>query len=112
MPSVKGSNISLTVDKGELIGITGVNGSGKSTLAGYLSGMSRPEALGQVLIAGLDPYSQLDREKLRSISAVVYQDPRRGIVFEGVGRDILFGLENQGVPKDQIARKAKYFVKN
>ena len=110
MPMVQGSNISINIAKGELIGITGISGCGKSTFAKYLAGILRPETLGQLIVSGLDPYSQLDREKLRRISGIVYQDPTEGIVFENIGRDIVFGLENQGVSVDKIKQRAALYM--
>ncbi len=111
LPSVPDSSLALNVDKGEIIGITGVSGCGKSTFARFLAGISRPEALGQVLIGGLDPYSQLDREKLRRMSGIVYQDPSEGIVFENIGRDIVFGMENRGVSAENIKKKITSYIK-
>nr|MCR5213472.1 energy-coupling factor ABC transporter ATP-binding protein [Eubacterium sp.] len=111
IPYIPSSNISLTVSKGEIIGITGVSGCGKSTFARYLAGLSRPDALGKVLIAGLDPFSQLDMEKLRRMSGIVYQNPSEGIVFENIGRDVVFGMENRGVSSDSIRKKTSSYIK-
>lgn len=111
MKNVPGSEISLTVEKGEIIGITGVNGSGKSTLVRYLSGVTRPGEMGKLLVAGLDPFSQLDNEKLKRLCSVVFQDPSETIVFENVNRDIVFGPENQGISRERILKKASSFIK-
>ena len=50
MSMIEGSDVTLTVNRGEVVGITGRNGCGKSTLAGYLAGKTRPEAMGSILI--------------------------------------------------------------
>ena len=54
MKSIKGSSISFTANKGDIIGITGANGSGKSCLASYIAGLTRPDSLGKVIVAGYD----------------------------------------------------------
>ena len=64
MPEIPGSEINLNVNKGEIIGITGLNGCGKSTFARYLAGINRPSEIGKIIISGLDPFSILDIEKM------------------------------------------------
>ena len=111
MEELPGSDINLTGSKGDIIGITGLNGSGKTTFAGYLAGIRRPSEIGRMIISGLDPFSVLDQDKLRRMCGVVYQDPRTAVVFEQVGRDLVFGPENQGVEKKKILKRAKFYSK-
>ena len=111
MDNVPGSSISMTMEKGEVVAITGANGSGKTTLAGNLSAAKRPSAIGKVIISGLDPFSQLDEEKLHKKCGVVYQNPSEGIVYENVIRDLIFGAENQGLHPDKIKKRAKFYLK-
>ncbi|MEE3399592.1 MAG: ABC transporter ATP-binding protein, partial [Eubacterium sp.] len=111
MKNVPGSNVSLSVQKGEIIGITGLNGSGKSTLARYLAGIIRPDVMGKILINGLDPYSHLDREKISRHVGIVYQDPGTAVVFDGIGRDIAFGAENLGVQRDKVIARMNGYIK-
>ena len=111
MKSIKGSSISFTANKGDIIGITGANGSGKSSLASYIAGLTRPDSLGKVIVAGYDPYSQLDESKLHKICGIVYQNPKEGIVFENFGRDLIFGPENIGLPVKNITKRAKFYMK-
>lgn len=112
MTNIPGSSVTLSVDKGEIIGITGTNGSGKSTLARYLAGIDRPDVIGKILINGLDPFSELDLAKIRRMVGIVFQDPREGKVFETVGRDMAFGAENLGVSKERIQKRFSYYIKN
>ena len=112
IPSIRGSEFTFTVSKGEIIGLTGENASGKSMLAGYLTGMYRPVEIGQVIVNNLDPFSMLDREKLCQLSALVPQYPLAGTVYDNVGRDVVFGMENMGLDEQDISYKAsRYFKK-
>lgn len=111
MKNVPGSKVSLSVQKGEIIGITGLNGSGKSTLARYLAGILRPANMGKVLINGLDPYSHLDREKISRMVGLVYQDPGTAVIFDSIGRDMAFGAENIGVPRDKVLGRMNGYMK-
>jgi len=73
-PSLR--NASLTLDKGEILGVVGESGSGKTTLARCIAMLERPDA-GRVLLAGEDlaamPAARL-RARRRSIQTV-FQDP-------------------------------------
>ncbi len=109
--SIPDSSINLIMSKGDIVGITGRNGSGKTTFARYLAGQERPDKMGSILINGLDPFSQLDREKLRSISGLVTQNPGEGMVLDNVGRDIAFGAENQGIPKEKTMKRTGFYLK-
>ena len=111
MERIPGSEISFTVEKGEVIGITGESGSGKTTLAMYLAGLLRPETMGQVMVAGCDPFSQLDEKKLSRICGYVYQNPLEGVVYENVSRDIIFGPENMGLDAERIKKRTRIYLK-
>ncbi len=72
-------DVSLTVGRGELVGIIGPNGGGKTTLVRLLSGVARPQA-GTVSLDGRPLASFRRREAARRI-AVVSQDPRIDFPF-------------------------------
>ena len=67
-------DVSLTVDKGEVVGLIGPSGSGKSTLLRVLVGLSRPTG-GEVLIDGerIDYASRAERARARDRMAIVFQ---------------------------------------
>ncbi|MCP4282939.1 MAG: ATP-binding cassette domain-containing protein [Gammaproteobacteria bacterium] len=71
-------DVSLTIQPGEAIGITGSNGSGKTTLVGLLSGLLSPTE-GRILLGG-DDLTKYDLEYLRSNIGIV---PQKGVLFEG-----------------------------
>ena len=104
-------HFSLTMKEGEVHAIMGPNGTGKSTLARYLAGINRPGLIGQILINGLDPFSELDGGKIRRMVGICFQDPRMGMVFENVGREMVFGAENIGIPKDVVTKRASYYLR-
>ena len=72
-PLVAVDDVSLTVEKGEILGVVGESGSGKSTLARCVVGYHRPTA-GRIVIDGVDVGPRRTREQLRS-SQLVFQDP-------------------------------------
>jgi ABC-2 type transport system ATP-binding protein len=77
------SNVSFTVEAGEIVGLLGHNGAGKSTIVGIMLGMVRPDS-GEVFIDGASVQTQRARA-LRSI----------GAIFESaVFYDYLTGWEN------------------
>jgi branched-chain amino acid transport system ATP-binding protein len=68
------SNVSFSVNEGELISVVGPNGAGKTTLVNTLTGLLRPTA-GEVLflghnIAGVGPVSLTDRGLVRSFQLI------------------------------------------
>jgi len=71
-------NISLKIDAGESVSITGSNSAGKSTLIGLLSGFLHPDT-GRVLLDDID-IERYNLEYLRSQIGIV---PQHGILFEG-----------------------------
>ena len=70
--------VSLRVEPGEAIGITGANGTGKSTLLDLMMGFVRPTS-GHILIDGHE-LGQLDRSSVRSQIGLV---PQKGVLFGG-----------------------------
>jgi ABC-type multidrug transport system fused ATPase/permease subunit len=65
-------DVSLHVDAGEVVALVGENGSGKTTLAKLLARLYSPDA-GTIRWDGID-LQRLDRERLRSSIAVIFQD--------------------------------------
>lgn len=90
------NNLSLSIEKGEFIGIMGHTGSGKSTLVQMLNGLMKPTS-GQVLLDGEDIWANpKDIRKIRFQVGMVFQYPEYQLFEETVAKDIAFGPTNMG----------------
>ena len=102
------SHISLSVNKGDFIGIIGPSGAGKSTLAACLSGAVPHHYtgafFGSVMVDGHDT-CEVSLTDVSQIVGSVLQDIDTQMVASVVEDEMLFGLENFGVPHDQIEQR-------
>jgi len=90
------NNLSLSIEKGEFIGIMGHTGSGKSTLVQMFNGLMKPTS-GQVLLDGEDIWANpKDIRKIRFKVGMVFQYPEYQLFEETVAKDIAFGPTNMG----------------
>ena len=90
------NNLSLSIEKGEFIGIMGHTGSGKSTLVQMLNGLMKPTS-GQVLLDGEDIWANPKNiRKIRFKVGMVFQYPEYQLFEETVAKDIAFGPTNMG----------------
>jgi energy-coupling factor transport system ATP-binding protein len=96
------SEISFELRPGEYVGVVGPNGGGKSTLVRLLNGLLRPDA-GQIRVSGHDPASE--PFEVRKHLGVLFQNPENGLVAPFVEDDIAFGLENLGVPREEMRER-------
>jgi energy-coupling factor transport system ATP-binding protein len=79
--------------------LLGPSGAGKSTLLAALAGLlaeDSGEQTGEILVDGAPP-----RQRRHRIG-ILFQDPQTQLVMRRAGDDVAFGLENQGVPADDI----------
>ena len=98
------SGISLDVQKGEFVAVLGHNGSGKSTLAKLLNALYLPSE-GTVTVCGLDTADDDQLWNIRQQAGMIFQNPDNQIVATVVREDVAFGLENMGVPHDEMVRR-------
>lgn len=102
------SHISLSVNKGDFIGIIGPSGAGKSTLAACLSGAVPHHYtgtfFGSVMVDGHDT-CEVSLTDVSQIVGSVLQDIDTQMVASVVEDEMLFGLENFAVPHDQIEQR-------
>lgn len=105
------SNVSLTIEKGEFIGIIGHTGSGKSTLIQHLNGLLHPTE-GRVTVDGVDLAGK-SKETLakRHSVGMVFQYPEHQLFEETVAKDIAFGPHNQGYDEEEIKKRVKSAMK-
>ena len=107
------NGVSLTVERGEFVGVIGHTGSGKSTLVQHLNGLLRPTA-GQVLLDGQDIWKE--PKKIRAVRfrvGMVFQYPEHQLFEETTYKDIAFGPKNMGLNEQEIderVRRAAEFV--
>lgn len=94
------TDVSLEIKEGEWVAIIGQNGSGKSTLAKIMNGLLVPAA-GQVTIKDLTIDEETVWEARRSVG-MVFQNPDNQFVGSTVEDDVAFGLENNGVPRQEM----------
>lgn len=99
-------NVSLTIREGETIAVMGKNGSGKSTFGRCLNGLLQPTA-GEVLVDGFSTRDASRLIEIRRRVGMVFQNPDNQIVSATVEREIAFGLENLGLPYDEMHRRVE-----
>lgn len=106
-------NVSLSIEKGEFVGIIGHTGSGKSTLVQMLNGLIQPTE-GQVFLDGEDIWQNpKEIRKVRFKVGMVFQYPEYQLFEETVYKDIAFGPANMGKTEQEIdiaVRKAAEFT--
>ncbi|GHV95972.1 hypothetical protein AGMMS50293_22920 [Spirochaetia bacterium] len=99
------SGINLEIPPGEFLGIIGSSGAGKSTLTYALNGIVPHhypgDFYGSVLVNGLDTVDA-GPEALARQAGSVFQDIDGQMVASVVEDEILFGLENFGIPRNEI----------
>ncbi len=99
-------DVSLTVRRGEFLGLAGHTGSGKSTLVQHLNGLIRPQE-GFVRALGLDLSNKKDAAAVKAKVGVVFQYPERQLFAETVAQDVAFGPYNLGLPQDEVDRRVE-----
>lgn len=94
------NKVSFHVKQGEWLSIIGHNGSGKSTTVRLIDGLLEPSS-GSITIAG-QPLSMANVWDLRQKIGMVFQNPDNQFVGATVEDDVAFGLENRGVPVEEM----------
>lgn len=100
--------VDLEVGQGEIVVLAGQSGCGKSTLLRCVNGliphMYPGEYSGTVTVAG----ERVDLTPMRTLAqkvGLLFQNPENQIFMFSVERDIAFGLENLGLPRDEMRRR-------
>ena len=95
------ASVTAAVEPGEFVAVLGHNGSGKSTLAKLLNALYLPTE-GTVVVCGYDTKEEKHLWDIRQRCGMIFQNPDNQIVATVVREDVAFGLENLGVPTDEM----------
>ncbi len=98
-PALTGADAEIR--EGEFVAVLGHNGSGKSTLAKLLNALYIPTE-GRVLVCGRDTSREDLVWEIRRRAGMIFQNPDNQIVATVVREDVAFGLENLGVPPEEM----------
>lgn len=101
------NNVDFSIKKGEFVAIVGRNGSGKSTLARTMNALLLPTD-GTVLVNEIDTKNEEMVWDIRSNVGMVFQNPDNQIVGTSVEEDVAFGLENIGVPREEMIKRISW----
>jgi energy-coupling factor transport system ATP-binding protein len=108
-PSI--SDVSLTVQKGEFVLITGPSGCGKTTLCRTFNGLIpqfyQGELKGEIKVAQLDAAKHPTYEMAKHVG-LVFQNPENQLFALSVEKDVAFGLENLGFPRDEMRKRVDW----
>lgn len=100
-------DVSLKVEKGQIVLIAGPSGCGKTTLARCINGLIprsyKGELSGELRMMG-QPIEKLTLAKISQMIGTVLQDPERQILGSKVRNEVAFGLENLGFARPEIEK--------
>ena len=104
-------DVSLTINKGEFVGIIGHTGSGKSTLIQHFNGLEKATS-GTIYFDGQDIYDKdFNMKSLRSRVGLVFQYPEHQLFETTVLEDVKFGPKNLGLSKVEVDLRAFEAIK-
>ena len=104
-------DVSLTINKGEFVGIIGHTGSGKSTLIQHFNGLEKATS-GTIYFDGQDIYDKdFNMKSLRSRVGLVFQYPEHQLFETTVLEDVKFGPKNLGLGKVEVDLRAFEAIK-
>ncbi|OWR32592.1 energy-coupling factor transporter ATPase [Saccharibacillus sp. O23] len=98
--------VDFSVSEGEFVCIVGRNGCGKSTLARLMNGLVQPRE-GSIRVNGLNPAADADLPAIRRQVGLIFQNPDDQFITQTVTDEMIFGLENIWVPREQIGERVK-----
>ncbi|PMC34137.1 energy-coupling factor ABC transporter ATP-binding protein [Bacillus sp. UMB0899] len=102
-------DVSIRVNKGEWLAIVGHNGSGKSTLARILNGLYIPDE-GKITVCGIELTKDTVWD-VRKHVGMVFQNPDNQFVGSTVKDDVAFGLENNGIKREEMVKRIDWATK-
>ncbi len=104
-------DVSITIEKGEFVLLAGPSGCGKTTLCRCFNGLIPHfyggKLEGDILVAGFKVIDHSIHELARRVG-LVFQNPENQLFALSVEKDVAFGLENLGVPRDEIKKRVDW----
>lgn len=85
-------DVTVTIGKGEIVGVVGPNGAGKTTFAKHINGLLKPDK-GLVKVLGRDTKDESVARLSRDVG-IIFQNPHHQLFSETVSEEVLFGLKN------------------
>ena len=111
-PSIR--DVSIKIEKGEFALITGPSGCGKTTLCRCFNGLIphfyQGELKGEITVAGLR-VTEHQIYELATHVGLVFQNPENQLFALSVEKDVAFGLENLGIPREEIRKRVDWALK-
>ena len=102
-------NVSLSIDKGEMVSIVGRNGAGKSTFSKLICGFEDPDS-GEVMFHGKDLLKENIRHRAKYIGYVM-QNPNQMISKTMIYDEVALSLQKAGLPDAEIRQKVEDTLK-
>jgi len=107
-------DISIKIEKGEFTLITGPSGCGKTTLCRCFNGLIphfyQGDLKGEITVSGLNVNEHSIYELAKHVG-LVFQNPENQLFALSVEKDVAFGLENLGVPREEMRKKVDWAMK-
>jgi energy-coupling factor transporter ATPase len=107
-------DVTLRIERGEFILLTGPSGCGKTTLCRCFNGLIPHfyggKLEGEITVAGLKT-SEHPIHDLAQHVGLVFQNPENQLFALTIEKDVAFGLENLGLPRDEIRRRVDWALK-
>lgn len=94
----------LAIPQGTFSLLIGDSGSGKSTLLRLIAGFAPLDYQGEILIEGMERRQLSTREKAQKIG-MLFQNPSQQFTMKTLERELIFALENLGIPPEEMNRK-------
>ncbi|HUW13789.1 MAG TPA: energy-coupling factor transporter ATPase [Anaerolineae bacterium] len=95
--------ISISVGKGEFVGIVGQNGAGKTTLVKHIIGLLKPTS-GLITVDGKDVTEKSVEDMARTVGLVL-QNPDAQLFAMSAAEEVAFGCTNLGLPQEEVAQR-------
>jgi energy-coupling factor transporter ATP-binding protein EcfA2 len=109
------TNVTLSIERGEFVILTGPSGCGKTTFCRCLNGLIpnfySGEIQGDLLVDDVNVNGKSTAELSKHIG-FVFQNPENQLFSLSVERDVAFGLENLGVPREEALERVRWAMKS